>query len=121
VFVQLGMTKHAELPDVPLYIDRAKTKEDRELLELQLAQQVTTKPYFAPPEVPADRLAALRQAFDVTMEDPEFVAALKKAGMPTEGAMKAEQLAAMTARLLQTPPERVARLTAAIAKAQDSK
>ena len=56
----------------------AKTEEQRQILKLILTSQETARPFAAPPGVPADRAAALRAAFDVTMKDPEFMAEAKK-------------------------------------------
>jgi tripartite-type tricarboxylate transporter receptor subunit TctC len=116
VIAQFGMTRHPELPDVPLFIDWATTPDTRAALELQFAQQVATKPYFTPPEVPPERLAALRQGFDATMKDQDFWAAVKKGDLPTEGAMTAAELTAMIQRLSKTSPEAVKRLLSAAAK-----
>ncbi len=60
-------------------IDFAKTDEQRQILKLVLARQVMGRPYLAPPNVPADRVAALRKAFMDTMTDPAFVAEAQKA------------------------------------------
>jgi len=43
------------------------------VLELLLAPDAFAWPFVAPPGVPADRIALLRQAFDDTMKDPSFV------------------------------------------------
>ncbi len=89
VLVQLSLTKHPELPDVPLVTDFAKTDEQRQILKMVFARQVMGRPYLAPPNLPADRLATLRQAFMDTMTDKDFVADADKAGIeinPVSGA-----------------------------------
>ena len=103
VFVQHGFTKHPTIPDAPLLIDQAKKPEDRQLLELLLVRQETSKPYFAPPGVPAERIDILRRAFDATMKDPQFLAEVRKANLEVDQPMTGEELAAMTFRLSQTP------------------
>ena len=105
IFIQHGFAPHRELPDVPLFIDQAKNPPDRQVLELLLARQETNKPYLAPPGVPADRLNALRRAFDATVADPKFRAAADKANLAIDGPMTGEALAAMVARISATPPE----------------
>ena len=40
------------------------------------------RPYFMSPNVPAERLAAVRMAFDVTMKDPDYIAEATKAFGP---------------------------------------
>lgn len=81
VLVQLSLSKHPDLPDVPLIMDLARTDEQRQLLKLVFARQVMGRPYAAPPGVPADRVAALRQAFDETMADKEFLAEADRIGL----------------------------------------
>lgn len=66
-------------PDVPLVLDVAKTEEQKQILRVHLAGQALGRPFAAPPGIPADRKAALRQAFDETMKDPEFIAEAEKA------------------------------------------
>ena len=74
VLAQFGSGPVAGLEGVPLALDRVTSAADRAALELLLSQQVTGRPYYMHPDVPADRLRALRTAFDATMTDPEFLA-----------------------------------------------
>ena len=74
VLFQIGLAKHKDHPETPLLLDLAKTAEDRELLEILVSPQVFARPFAAPPGIPADRAAALRDAFNKTVLDPEFVA-----------------------------------------------
>jgi tripartite-type tricarboxylate transporter receptor subunit TctC len=67
------------------------------------ARQSIGYPYAAPPNVPADRLAAIRRAFDATLKDPEFLAATAKAGLMVEG-MTGQQLQALLEKLFSMPP-----------------
>lgn len=78
VLIQLALTKHPDLPDVPFIMDLAKTEEQRQMLTLVFARQTMGRPFVAPPGVPADRLAALRKAFMDTMKDKEFLAEAEK-------------------------------------------
>ena len=81
ILFQMALSKHVDLPDVPLVLDYAKTKEDRELLEFLFAPQVMGRPFFAPPDVPADRVEALRKAFEQTLKDPAFLAEAGTTGL----------------------------------------
>jgi tripartite-type tricarboxylate transporter receptor subunit TctC len=78
VLVQLSLNKHPELPDVPSVLDFAKTDEQRAILKMIFARQVMGRPYVAPPNLPADRIAVLRQAFMATMQDKDFLAEADK-------------------------------------------
>src|ERR1700716_2702276 len=72
VLVQLGLTKNAELPDVPLAIDLLKNPDDRKVLELIVLPQEFGRPFVAPPGVPADRMAVYRRAFQAVLADEQF-------------------------------------------------
>ena len=78
VLVQLSLSKHADLPDVPLIMDLAQTEEQKQIFRLIFARQVLGRPFLAPPGLPADRLAALRTAFMDTMKDADFLAEADK-------------------------------------------
>ena len=110
VIVQYGFSKHPELPDVPLFMDLAKTDADRQALELELARQEFSKPYFAPPDVPPARLEILRRAFDATVKEPGFLKAAEEAQLPVDEPMTGQELAALTARLSTTPTAVVKRI-----------
>jgi tripartite-type tricarboxylate transporter receptor subunit TctC len=74
IIAQLGREKDPDYPDVPLILDLAATPADRQILELAFTQQVMAWPLVAPPGVPAERIKALRDAFEATMRDPDFLA-----------------------------------------------
>ena len=78
IIVQNAVEKHPDLPHVPLITEKAKDAEQLQIIRLIVATQNMARPFFAPPGIPADRAAALRKAFDVTMTDPEFLAEAEK-------------------------------------------
>jgi tripartite-type tricarboxylate transporter receptor subunit TctC len=89
VLVQLGLTKHPDIPDVPLAQDFATTDDQRSALELIFARQAMAWPYAAPPGTPKVRVDELRQAFSKAASDPELLAAAQKSGLevrPVSGA-----------------------------------
>jgi len=103
ILVQLSLAKHADLPDVPLIVDIAKTEEQRQILRLIFARQALGRPFLAPPGVPADRVQALRKAFMDTMADKEFLAEADKAQLeitPIAG----EALQKLVTEVYATPP-----------------
>jgi len=83
IVLQISPAKSPELPDVPSIMDYAKNNLDRDALELLLAPDAFAWPFVAPPGVPADRVALLRQAFDETMKDPGFVSDARQLGLQT--------------------------------------
>ncbi|HEX3503663.1 MAG TPA: tripartite tricarboxylate transporter substrate-binding protein [Xanthobacteraceae bacterium] len=113
VLVQLSLAKHPDLPDVPLIVDEAKTDEQRQIFKLIFSRQTMGRPYLAPPGIPADRLAALRKAFDDTMADKEFLADAEQNKFeinPVSG----EQIEALVKEGYATPPEVVKKAVAAL-------
>ena len=62
------------------------------------------RPFFAPQEVPRDRVDALRRAFDQALEDPGLIAEAEKAKLeinPVNGA----RVEAIVKETFSTPPE----------------
>ena len=114
VLVQLSLTRHPDLPDVPLVMDFAKTDKQRQILKLVFARQVMGRPYVAPPNVPADRVAMLRKAFMDTMTDKEFLAEADKAKLeinPVSG----EDVEKLVKEVYATPADVIAEAKAAAA------
>ncbi|MBM3607348.1 MAG: hypothetical protein FJX29_02675 [Alphaproteobacteria bacterium] len=91
--LQMGAAKSQEFGDIPAAMDFAKTDEDRAVLEIHFGQLLLSRPVAAPPGVPADRMAALRAAFEATMKDAEFLAESKKAGLDINPVSAADSLA----------------------------
>ena len=104
IAVQFATKKHPELPDVPLATELARNDNERAALDLILTQQVMGRPFAAPPKVPADRVTALRRAFDQSLKDPELLAEAEKAQLeiaPVDG----EALQAMVEHMFQAPQD----------------
>ena len=78
VLVQAAAERDPALPNVPMLLDVAKDPRQHQIVRLAVAPQAMARPFAAPPDLPADRLAALRDAFDKTMKDPEFLAEAEK-------------------------------------------
>jgi tripartite-type tricarboxylate transporter receptor subunit TctC len=78
ILTQLGLSRHPDLPDIPLVTDFAKTDEQRRILRLILVRQALGRPFLGPPGIPPERLAVLRQGFNETMKDPRFLADAEK-------------------------------------------
>jgi tripartite-type tricarboxylate transporter receptor subunit TctC len=78
VFVQFALKRHAELPDVPTAVDLARNDEERAILSAIMNATEVGTAFFTTPGVPADRLTALRRAFDAAMKDPDLLAEADK-------------------------------------------
>ncbi len=72
VIVQMGLTKLRDLPDVPSALDLVSDPQNKQVMELILIRQEAGRPFAAPPGTPADRVAALRQAFEETLQGSRF-------------------------------------------------
>ena len=71
--IALGFGRIPDLPEVLSVMDLAKTDEQQQVLRVVLAPTLAGRPFVAPPGVPADRVAALRGAFDAMTKDPAFL------------------------------------------------
>jgi tripartite-type tricarboxylate transporter receptor subunit TctC len=97
------MKPHPDIKGVPMAIDLARTPEDRQVMEVIFAKFGMSRPFMAPPDLPAERLATLRSAFDATVKDPAFLAEAEKLGMeinPVNGA----DLQTLVSRIMNTQP-----------------
>jgi hypothetical protein len=102
IIVQMGMRSNPDIAGVPSAIDMARTPDDRRVMELVFAKFDMSRPFFAPPGLPPERLAMLRRAFDATLKDPALRAEAAKLGMeirPVPGA----EVEALVTRMMATP------------------
>jgi tripartite-type tricarboxylate transporter receptor subunit TctC len=74
---QGGTHPNHELKDVPFVLDLAKNDADKKAIEFLYAGQGIGRPFVAPPGLPPERLKMMRDAFNDTMKDPEFIAEVK--------------------------------------------
>jgi tripartite-type tricarboxylate transporter receptor subunit TctC len=115
LLVQLALQRSPELADVPLITERATTERQRQMLRIVLSRQAMGRPYVAPPGIPDDRKQALRQAFDATMTDPDYLAEAAARGLevnPVSGA----DLDKLLAELYATPADIIAEVKAIISE-----
>jgi tripartite-type tricarboxylate transporter receptor subunit TctC len=98
---------------LPLTTAFAKTSEDKQVMETVYSQNLMGRPYFAPPGVPADRVAALRSALKAALADSALAADAEKAGLDIEP-MDGEAMQALVAKLYALPPQIIARAKQAL-------
>jgi tripartite-type tricarboxylate transporter receptor subunit TctC len=67
-------TRHPELPDIPIGRELAPNDEARALIEFAELPFFMALPFAAPPDIPADRAKALRDAFMQMTQDADFIA-----------------------------------------------
>jgi tripartite-type tricarboxylate transporter receptor subunit TctC len=73
IVVQIGLTKSADIPDVPSALDLVKDEEGHKVFEVLLARQENGRPFALPPGTPPDVVAVFRQAFEALVKDPAFL------------------------------------------------
>ena len=95
--------------DVPTAIDLVSSPEHKRMFEIVFTDQVMGRPFVVAPGVPADRVAALRAAFDATMKDEAFLAEAKKQRMEIDPVSGAE-INALLERVYAAPPAVIARI-----------
>jgi hypothetical protein len=106
VLVQQNSEPNPQLPDtVPTIVDLAENDFDRAILQFQVDRLEHGRPFYAPPGIPEDRLEILRRAFDATMADSEFAAAMAQMQVELDGPLSGEELTELVQRQQETPQE----------------
>jgi tripartite-type tricarboxylate transporter receptor subunit TctC len=113
IIVQEALQKEPEIDSVPLATDLVKTPEQLQIIKLLLVSQAMARPFAAPPDLPAERKAALIGAFDATMKDDDFLAEAKKLSFDVRP-VDAATIDKMLAEVYRTPKDVIARATKAI-------
>ena len=103
ILVQFALKRHPELSDIPTAVDLARNDEERRILSAIMAATEIGTAFFTTPEVPPDRLTALRRAFDATMKDPELLAEAQKLNVGVSP-MIGEELQKLVVNVSDLPP-----------------
>lgn len=104
VMLQVALKPAADLPGVPVAFDLARSDEDRQVFEMVLGTNAFFRAFSAPPGVPANRLAALRSAFEKTMTEEEFVKDFTAGYVGGVTYSSPAQIEAFMARVYKFPP-----------------
>jgi len=110
ILVQIALKRDAQLPNIPLVVDYAKTEQERQVMRLAFGWLEMERPIAAPPGTLENRVKALRDGFDQTMQDPLFVADIAKASLAF-APMNGQNIASFVDAVYETPPS-VAQTTA---------
>ena len=117
---KLSLLAHTSLeplhdaPNVPRLVDLAPNEDARAVFELMAMTSDVGRPFAMPPGAPADRVTAVRRAFDAMVKDPEFIAdaaQIKEEVEPKSG----EDLQDLVRRIVNVQPSTIARFRAALA------
>jgi tripartite-type tricarboxylate transporter receptor subunit TctC len=109
ILVQLALSRHPDLRDVPVVFDLVADQPARQMLAFAFGAQEMGRPVVAPPGVPGDRLAALREGFRATMRDPAFLEDARRSGLEILDPLSGQDVTRIVQQLYVTPPEIVGR------------
>jgi tripartite-type tricarboxylate transporter receptor subunit TctC len=113
ILTQIGLRKHSDLNDVPLLVDEAASDADRRVLRALFAKYEMARPYFVAEGVAADRVSALRAAFEATMKDNAFLEEARKRGLDI-GPMTGSEIESLIAEVYRMPGDLVERVRKAV-------
>jgi tripartite-type tricarboxylate transporter receptor subunit TctC len=114
ILFQVGPRRERDLPDVPLWTELAANDDQRQVLDVLSGDVSVGRPILTAPDVPVDRVKALRQAFEETVRDPQFLEAAKQANMELNP-MGGEELQQVVGRIAAPPAKILAMVKDAIA------
>ena len=97
ILLQFGNERLPQLPDVPTAIELASSDADKAMLRFYGLKFTMARPLLIPPQVPAERTAALQAAFEATMQDPAYIDEARRIGLDTNW-LGAKALAERVAR-----------------------
>ncbi len=102
--LQGALKNEPELGSLPNALDFIKSDANRKVLELHFTQKTAARPLVAPPEVPPERVALLRAAFEALAHDKEFLAEMDKAQMEFDF-VPGPAIDKVVAQIAATPPD----------------
>ena len=102
--VQIGYERDPALADVPTLGELAKGERDKQVVNVVTLPTTVGYAYWLAPEVPAERVAILRDAFAKTVSDPNFLAEAKKLNLDIK-VQTGEQIAGLVKAAAQTSKE----------------
>ena len=104
ILVQFSHRKLKELPDVPLITDLVTNETQKQIINLVLTSQMMARLVVTTPDVPADRVRALRLAFDESVADSEFLSEAQRLGAPVDP-VSGEEVQQVVSQMMKTPPD----------------
>jgi len=110
--IQVGLKRNRELPDVPLMQELVSDPKAKQVIEFASAGALIGRALVAPPGVPADRIAFLRDVFDKMVQDPAMIEMADKRALeldPSPGKVAQQYSDAIA----ETPSDVVAKAVAA--------
>ena len=103
IILQTVPERTRELPDTPALPEIGTTPEDKQVYQLYASGSAVGRAVIAPPELPTDRITALRDAFNTMVRDPEFIADIQKLNVELDP-LPGQAVQDLVARTLSVPP-----------------
>ena len=100
----IALDRYRLIPDIPTILELADSVQARAVLKLVASGSTIGRSIVGPPDIPADRVAALRQAFDDMVQDPEFLADARSRHLGVDP-MPGAELARIVADIAAAPPD----------------
>src|SRR5262245_48600854 len=116
------VVKFAPLPipglplDVPFVGDLTRSQEAKDILNVLIEPDALGRPFVASKQVPANRLAVIRAAFDHAMKDPQFLAEAQRLDLPVGGPTQGSEAEKIVAAIYAASPALVARAQEIVGK-----
>jgi tripartite-type tricarboxylate transporter receptor subunit TctC len=107
ILVQAG-PKAKDLPGVPSVEDLVKSEDERQLVNLVVSGTRLGRPLATTPGVPAERVEALRAAFDAVMKDADFLKDAEAANIEVDP-VRGEDMQRVVEQVIATPKHVTAR------------
>jgi tripartite-type tricarboxylate transporter receptor subunit TctC len=120
ILYQQGLRKHPDIPNIPLVMDLTDDPEIKQVITVQSTAFELGRPYFVAEGVPADRVAALRNAFNMAMKDKDLLADAEKLNQEVNP-FTGEAMQKVLADVYATPKALIARLAQATKSKPDLK
>jgi len=117
ILFQAALAPDPRMKTVPVGTDLARSAADRDALKLFFARVALGRPFMAPPQVPQERVALLRQAFDDTMKDPALIKEAEPQGLHADP-ISAQGLLDVITAAYKTPKPVVDRTIATLGRAR---
>ena len=102
ILFQASPKADPRLAGVPIITEFARSDQDRKVLQFFFSRVQLGRPLVAPPDLPPQRVAMLRKAFDRTMNDPELIAAAQKLHLAVEP-ITGQELAEVIGEIYKAP------------------
>jgi tripartite-type tricarboxylate transporter receptor subunit TctC len=116
ILLQYGTERLPALKDAPTIIELAATEDDRALMRFYALKFHMARPVVLPPEVPAERVAALQSAFEATMKDEAYLEEARRIRLDVNW-LGSREMTAQIRQMQETPQAVVDRLRELLARA----